>query len=301
MIVAAVVVVWRDRPDTLAALESLAAMGRPPDTVVCMAQQCSAPFLANLRTAGPPDCRVLDLRSNIGFAAAANRGIEEALRAGAEWVLLLNNDATVDPPCLQVCLAEVTQDPDVAVAGPAIRITDRPSQLWFAGGRHSYRFAFTRHRGLRGPSEHPPPSSDTDYVSGCCALVSSRAWQAIGPFREDFFLYYEDVDWCYRARRSGWRCRYIGQTLCSHALGVSSGQRGSLGLSAVTAYYLARNPMRFALDTTSLLLRVTRVVGMLAVWAPYNAVRLWQGRDWSAARSYLDGLIDAVRNRMGPR
>ncbi len=289
--------VWGDRPETAEALASLSAMEPAPDHVVCVAQECSEAFVSGL---GLPSSSVVRLTENLGFASAANLGVERALQSGAEWVLLLNNDATADPACLGACLEEVRSEERVAVVGPAVRITDRPEVLWFAGGRHHPWLAFTRHHGLGESARRPPPSRDVDYVSGCCFLLSSRAWRELGPFREDFFLYYEDVEWCHRARRAGWRCRYLGVTLCSHALGVSSGQRGSLGLSANTAYYLARNPLRFALETPQRWLRVTRVLGILVVWGAYNAGRL-RHADRSAARAYLEGTFDGWRGRMGRR
>jgi GT2 family glycosyltransferase len=297
----AVVVVWQDRPETEAALVSLATMSQPPDIVVCVLQECSGSFRRRLERLCVPGLSILERPDNLGFAAAANLGVEQALSSGAEWVLLLNNDATADPGCLAQCLAEATSDPTIAVAGPAVRIMDRPEQLWFAGGVHSELFAFTRHRGLGGPASEPPESSDTGYVSGCCALVSGAAWRTLGPFEEDFFVYYEDVEWCHRARAAGWRCRYVGATVCSHALGVSSGQRGSLGLSDTTAYYLARNPLHFALSTPSRWLRATRVVGILTIWGLYNAWRLRAAGSWGTVGSYLEGTRDAFAGRMGRR
>ena len=293
-------VAWRDRAETFAALESLAGMDRRPDVTVCVAQECSPESLRQLAQLDLGGLEVVAVGENLGFARAANLAMERLIELGVEWTLLLNDDATADPSCLTRCLEEVDLVPGAAVIGPAVRITDRPDRLWFAGGIHDRWLAFTRHRGLGSPSDRPPVSSDADYISGCCALVSTVAWREIGGFREDFFMYYEDVEWCYRARARGWRCRYVGETLCSHALGVSSGQRGSLGLSRNTAYYLARNPLRFALDTESRGMRWSRVVGILVVWGGYNAWRLARGHRAGAAGAYVRGTIDALEGRMGP-
>jgi len=298
--VGAVVVAWRDRPETLAALESLAAMNRRPEVILCVAQECSPESLRQMAQLGIDGLEVVAVGENLGFAGAANLGMARLLEQGVEWTLLLNNDATADARCLERCLEEADRAPGAAVVGPAVRITDRPDQLWFAGGIHDRRLAFTRHRGLGSPADRPPASSDADYVSGCCALLSSAAWRDVGAFREDFFMYYEDVEWCYRARARGWRCRYVGETLCSHALGVSSEQRGSLGLSPNTAYYLARNPLRFALDTGPRGMRWSRVVGIFVVWGGYNAWRLVRGHRTGAAGAYVRGTMDALRGNMGP-
>ena len=114
-------------------------------------------------------------------------------------------------------------------------------------------------------------------------------------------MYYDDTEWCQRARAAGWRCRYLGEVLCVHAVSASGGRRGSLGLSEDMAYYLARNPLRFALDTKGVVRRVSRVVGILTVYAVFNAWRTLRSRSPTIARAYLQGLADAVRAQMGPR
>ena len=102
-------------------------------------------------------------------------------------------------------------------------------------------------------------------------------------------------------RAAGWKCRYLGEVLCSHAVSASSDRRGSLGLSENMAYYLARNPLRCALETKGSLRRISRVAGLLTVWAGFNAWRTMRSGKPAIARAYVQGLADAVRGRMGPR
>jgi GT2 family glycosyltransferase len=299
--VAALTVTWRDCDDTLETLDSLAAMDPAPDHLICVAQELDPRALERLLSASPPGTTTIELDSNLGFAAAANLGIERACGLDVEYVLLVNNDATVTSDCLRHCLSEAHSDSRIAAVGPAIAFTDTPSELWYGGGRHSHLFGFTMHRGLRRPTSDPPPSADTDYIPGCCVLLSVAAWLAIGPFRVDYFMYHEDAEWGARARAAGWRLRYLGKVLCQHAVGVSSRQRGSLGLNENTAYYLGRNHLRFALDTPTRALRTSRVLGTLIIWSGYNAWRIVQSRRLAVGRSYLRGLRDAARGRMGPR
>jgi GT2 family glycosyltransferase len=298
---ASLTVNWGSPRDTLLALKSLDSMSTRPDLIICMDNGSSREHVAELRLGMPEDTILIELAENLGVAAANNLGMEYAIEREVEWTLLLNNDAIVDRDCLSRCIAEATKSERIAVIGPAVTFADHPNVLWFAGGEVSDWFAFPRHRGLRQEAANLPPSSDTAYVSTCCALVSSAAWKSAGPFRADYFMYYDDTEWCQRVRAAGWRCRYLGEVLCVHAVSASGGHRGSLGITENMAYYLARNPLRFALETKQVAHRISRVVGLLTVYAAYNAGRILRSRNPAIARAYIQGLTDAVRGQMGPR
>ena len=292
---------WSQPEYTLAALRSLAAMTPPPDMLIRVDNGTPGLGIEPVRDAVPKGTVLIDLPTNIGWPAAVNVGMEFALSHGADWILILNNDATVSPTCLKRCIEEGESHERVAIIGPAVAFHDRPDLLWFAGGEVNPWFAFTRHRGLMQPSSSPPASSETGFVSGCCFVVSATAWRVVGPFRADYFAYYEDAEWGQRARSLGWHCRYLGEVLCLHRVSVTWSTPGSLGLSAGMAYYLARNPLRFALETPQWFRRVARVLGIMVVWNGYNATRALRSRNTAVFRAYLQGLRDAFRGRMGKR
>lgn len=296
---AAVTVTWRSVDRCLAALKSIEAMTPCPAHLIVVAQELSPDDRDRLLHDAPDRTSFVFSDHNIGFSAAANRGIDLAVAAGAEWVLLVNDDATVAPRCLARCVEEFGASADrLAIVSPAIVFREDPDRIWYAGGRFNHWLGYTRHAGLRRPVGQLPPSSDTDYVPGCCALISALAWRAVGPYREDYFLYFEDADWCYRARQLGWHCRYVADVLCWHTVSASTGP-GSLGLTPVSAYYLARNPLRFALETPQWHLKITRLAGNLSVWLTYNLTRMVKARDRRVATAYWLGVLDALRSRMG--
>jgi GT2 family glycosyltransferase len=297
----AVVVAWHHPIETVQSLESIVAMNPRPERVICIAQEFTAEETATLRALAAPGLVLEFLDANLGFSAAANLGIEMATAGGAEWILLVNNDATVTTDCLAACLEEARRDAGVAVVGPAVVFSADADRVWYAGGMVSRRFAYLRHHHLRGARNALPPTADTGYVPGCCALIRAAAWADIGVYREDYFLYAEDAEWAERARAAGWRLRYLGRVLCHHDVSVSTGGRGSLGLVPTSAYYLARNPLRFALETRPWSLRCTRIAGILSIWLPYNLLRAARSRSRPVFESYWAGTVDALRGRMGPR
>jgi GT2 family glycosyltransferase len=298
--VAAVVVAWRELGATLEAVESLLASTTAFEPIVCVAQDYEPEDLRTLEHALAGH-EVIALEDNIGFAAAVNLAMGRALACGADWVLLLNNDATIDPSCVERCLAEASRHQRVAAVGPAIAYAHDPSRLWFAGAAQSRWLAVVWHRGHFARPGRLPASADSDYIPGCCVLVAASAWRDVGPLREDFFMYYEDAEWGERARARGWRLRYLGEMLCLHAMALSSGQQGSRLLAESAAYYLERNPLRYARETRQILLRLSRTAGVLTVWTGYNLTRVRPSQWPTVGRAVAQGLRDGWNGTMGRR
>jgi GT2 family glycosyltransferase len=119
--------------------------------------------------------------------------------------------------------------------------------------------------------------------------------------RDDYFMYFEDVDWGDRARQRGWQLRYLGEVLASHEMGGSSDHTGSRYMSSNTTYYLARNPLRFAIDTPTVALRVSRVFGTGIVWTLFNLTRIRPSEWPTSGRALIEGLLDGWQGRMGRR
>ncbi|MCU1488953.1 MAG: glycosyl transferase family 2, partial [Acidimicrobiaceae bacterium] len=202
--------------------------------------------------------------------------------------------------CIERCLDEVSRSERIALVAPAVVYAHDPERLWFAGGKSIDWLSLAWNRGPFDKAAHPPPSADCAHAPACCVLVSTAAWREVGPFREDFFMYFEDTEWCERARGAGWRIRYLGEVLCRHDIGSSSGQKGSRYLTETSGYYLSRNPLRQARDHRGPL-RVARLLSILTIWNAYNLTRI-RPAEWSTVgRACVEGLVDGWRGRMGRR
>jgi GT2 family glycosyltransferase len=159
---------------------------------------------------------------NRGFARAVNEGCR---RARGQWLLLLNPDVRVPEEFLDrvVESAErlVNADPRVGIVGFQLRHEDGsrqgstgpfPTLANVLAGLLRPR-SRRRCQPVRGPRRQPAP-----WVTGCCLLVRRECWEALGGFDEDFFLYYEDVDLCRRARAAGWSVWYEPAVRVTHFL-----------------------------------------------------------------------------------
>jgi GT2 family glycosyltransferase len=149
---------------------------------------------------------------NRGFARAVNEGCR---RARGQWFLLLNPDVRVPEEFLDRVLATAEQiageHPRAGVVGFRLRHADGsrqgstgpyPTLRSVIGGLFRRR-SRRRCRPLKGRHRRKVP-----WVNGCCLLVRRDCWRDLGGFDEDFFLYYEDVDLCRRARAAGWSVWY---------------------------------------------------------------------------------------------
>jgi GT2 family glycosyltransferase len=185
--------------------------------------------------------RVIANSENLGFAAAANQGLERALELGGEGVLLVNDDAVFRPDSVAALARALTGASDAAAATPKMRYADRPEILNGTGGMWDPMRGWAA---LRGDGETDVGQYDrlteADYPSGGCALLSSRAIREIGVFDPEYYLYYEDVDWGLRAARAGWRTLYVADAEVLHG-----GSRSTASDPARRRYYNVRNRLRF--------------------------------------------------------
>jgi hypothetical protein len=226
--------------------------------------------------------RILPLRTNAGFAVAVNRGIQAALAAGADGVWLLNNDAVPEPGALRPLVDALVGDAGTAATGSRIHDNGRPRRIWHAGGAIDAATGFTRHRGAGevDHGQHAEPA-EVEYVSGCSMLLRADAIRAIGPLDERFIMYYEETDWCARAREAGWTIRYVPASRVRHDVAgrENSGELGWMRL-------MVRNQLYFLYKHH----RAAWVPATLRVFRWPIASSLWRGRP-DGAWLGLRGLI----------
>jgi hypothetical protein len=270
---AAVVVTWEGGAATARCVESLLAQKPPPIEVVVVDNASGEPERARLR-AGPgsrPGVRLLLLDQNRQFAGGLNAGARAAFAAGADAVLLLNNDTVLAPGALGHLEAALAATPGAGIAGPRVLDLGQPTHVLSAGERHSLPLLCVPRTLLRYRRRGAAPYAVTG-VMGCALLVTRACFEAVGGFSEDIAVYYEDVDFCLAARRRG-----FGAVIAPEAVVYHDGLRGFLrGLTPWAAYLKARNPwlvVRRHGGAAALLAFVPAYAAMLATSALGYALR----------------------------
>jgi len=228
--VSAVVVNYKARDHLVECVRSLRAEGI--DDVV-VADNDSRDGSKEALARADHNARFLETGANMGYGTAANRG---ATLTVGDLLLVCNSDVVLEPGAVKAMAAVLDDDRRVAIVGPRVENLDGtlyPSPRTFPDlgmavghaflGQVAPRNRFTRRYRLLD-WDHGR-TLDADWVSGSCFLVRREAWVALGGFDEAYFMYAEDVDLCWRAKRAGWKVAFEPAARVIHAQGVSTDLR----------------------------------------------------------------------------
>lgn len=292
--VGVVVLNWRRPREILACLTSISAQAYPSYEIVVVDNGSANGSAQEIRRQFPA-IEVIENGQNLGFAAGSNVGIRHLVRRGADYLLLLNDDALCDPDVLHRMVALAEAEPDIGVLGPTIFYADEPgTTIWSAGGRVD-RLGRARH--LRENETHVgplPPPHNVDYVTGCALLIRRDVIERVGGLDERFFAYWEEVEWCARVRAAGFRVVHLPAARVWH--GIRAQERDT---SRFYQYLMTRNRLLYlecAAGRRAVVLAGLDVLRTAVSWRVKPRHR--------ALRPYSGTLLRAVRDfafrRFGP-
>lgn len=200
--------------------------------------------------------KLIKSRENLGFAGGNNLGIKDALKRGADYVLLMNNDVIISRNLVIQLIKVAENDNKIGLLAPKMYFAkgyefhkkrysekDLGKVIWYAGGKIDWDNIYSSHRGVDEVDKGQyDKQEETDVVNGACALIRAKVIKDIGYLDEKLFLYWEDADLSERARRAGWRVVYTPETYLWHKVAQASG----IG-SDLNDYFLTRNRMIFGM------------------------------------------------------
>lgn len=204
------------------------------------------------------DCHIIQSGENRGYAAGNNIGIRYALEQGADYVCILNNDVEVEPDFLTKLVQYMESVPDVGMTGPVVYEFEERNTIQSAG------FSIHVGRGsttplLQGKTKNAIRREKTaelcDGLSGTCLLVKREALEKAGLIPENYFLFFEEMEWCLNIRKKGYKLATVLTAGVYHKGSATLKKTGT-----VSRYYMARNQVLFvrrngtALDLCTFLL-----------------------------------------------
>lgn len=245
-----VVLNWNGWRDTDACLGSLAGLDYPSYRVVVVDNASTDGSEAQLR-ARHPHVTLLQSGANLGFAGGNNVGLRYALAEGANYVWLLNNDTLVEADALTQLVAKMQRDPGLGLCGSTLLYEAQRDRVQALGGaRYNRWLGSVRHLGQHQPRAQPidegAVEAQLDYLIGASLLASRAFLEQVGLLQDDYFLYFEELDWAARAR-GRFRLGYAAKSVVYHKEGSSIGGTGraKAAKSYTADLYALRNRVRF--------------------------------------------------------
>ncbi len=221
-------------------------------------------------------------KNNRGFSGGNNLGIRQALEKDADYILLLNNDTIVESDFLRRLVEVGERDRKAGILGPVI-YEHRTDKIHFNGGKINWLYTKGRH--IAGA---------TDYITGACMLVKREVIDKIGLMDEDYFLYCEDVDWCLRARKAGYRCVVVPEAKIWHKVSASAKPE-----SFSYIYYHARNGLLLAKKNAPFFIKIFAYKISLLVYCKQIIKLIFFPKKKFWARAIMRGLKDFYFGRFG--
>ena len=216
----------------------------------------------------------------MGFSGGVNRGIKYALKNGAEYMMLLNQDAVVEKGAIEELVRVIKQDKRIGICGPLVLNSDK--SIWSAGGivdkkRYSAGHIFKLHvvchpelgsgsqsieipKQVRNDGGRARNDSEcekqyeVEFISGCAMMIKKQVFEKIGFFDEPFFLYYEDADFCFRAKKAGFKSVFVPQAVVYHYCRKSADKEKN------KQYFMARNHLLFLKKHAPLKIKIREMI-----------------------------------------
>jgi GT2 family glycosyltransferase len=294
--VTVVVLNWNNLPDTIECLESLLAVTYPALRLLVVDNGSTDGSEAALR-ARFPGLELLQTGANLGFAGGNNAGMRHAFEHGADYVLLLNNDTTVDPGFVTALVDAARDHPRAGLLSSKILFFDRPNVIWYAGASFHPWPGWGRHRGYgQRDMAQFDRVEETDRPTGCSLLATRACCERVGLLRDEYFCYAEDLEWGLRARARGFQVLYVPESRVWHKVSRSTG--GARSTAAVR--YQTRNLLD-CVDTHLPLPMPFRVLRWAAILIAAGLGLFTQGiAVRKGASAIFQGGSDYFRGRWGP-
>lgn len=229
-------------------------------------------------------------KENLGFAGGNNVGIKYALENGADYVMLLNNDAIVAPDFLTELVNVGESDSRFGILGS--RIYEYGTEaIAFDGGKVNKWLTKGEHKAVEIKLQQ---LREVDYITGAAMLIKREVIKKIGLMREEYFLYYEDVDWCLRARKAGYKCILVPASRIWHKISATN-KEGSPSY----IYYHTRNGLMLAKFNGNMFQKIAAY--LIGAWILLKQILkiLFVPQKHIWAKSMTKGVIDFYIEKYG--
>lgn len=229
-----------------------------------------------------PFIRTLRSEKNLGFAGGNNLGINIAQ---GKYLFLLNNDIIITSDTIHLLVRRLASSNKIAGVSPLIRDYTEPHAIQFAGYTKLSSITLRNRAIGRGRiNKDRYPARRTPYLHGAAMLVKKKVVDKLGPMPEDYFLYYEELDWCTYMNMEGYELWYDPACEVWHKDSSSTGKG-----SPLQCYYLSRNRLLYAYRNIFNWKLYLSILYQLAVVCPKNILIALGKGEKEIAKAHWEG------------
>ena len=225
---------------------------------------------------------------NLGFAGGNNLGI---LRSTGRYIMLINNDTLIPDNSVMELIRFMDKNPRIGAASPKIHFLNPPGTIQYAG--YSDLTPVTLRNHIDGYSQTDTGQYDTPHETafnhGAAILVNRDALNKVGLMSEDYFLYYEELDWGMRFREKGYELWYLPQALIVHKESMSTGSD-----SPLKRYYLSRNRLLFTQRNRKGAVRILSYIYLITIASTKEIIVSLLKSRWDLAIAVFKGVKDFI-------
>lgn len=284
-----VLVNWNGLEHTLKCIDSLREISYANVTIILVDNGSEQKEVEKLREVS--DIRLIENPRNLGFTGGNNVGLKYAYDEGYDFIMMLNNDTTVEPGFLEPLLAAF--DESVGAVQPKICSMHETDIIWSAGGKLNPWIGLPTTIG-EGLSDHGSFDDfrELDWITGCALLFSRKMIEEVGYLDDDFFILFEDANWSLRCRHKGYKLNYVPASKIYHfesatAIARTKGKEGFR--SPFRQYINIRNHLFFVRKNLPARYLPTAYFYQIIKIAKYLLYYILRGR-WQKFRFTLRGV-----------
>lgn len=296
--VSIVILQFNNSEDTIKCLQFVKELDYPNFEVIVVDNNSEPPHFKNTENYLKSQEKVYSFqfiasRENFGYAGGNNLGIKRALENGANYILIFNNDVEVHPDLLEKLLRTAQADEKNGIVGPLINENNRLA----CGGKITWLKSELSHiecEGLNIEQTLYHILYGKYYIPGSCMLIKSQTIEKIGLLPEEYFLYFEDVDYCLKAFKTGLKCAITADAVINHR---QHGSTAKISPLFILRYHF-RNSLYFNRKNGPFWAKI-----LIYPWSLWiigkQLVKLAIHRHPEQSKAILKGVIDFYKGRMG--
>ena len=215
---------WNGKDDTIQCIKSLEKQLDVNQSILLIDNASSDGSVTKISKQFP-DIEILQLEKNFGFSGGMNRGLNHLRKNKPDFIIFMNNDVIVSDSFLEKLLNGINCNGKNNIFSPLICYNSDKDKIWYGGGLIKLWCGKITHLNIRKKKNdlNLNPYEVTDYISGCCLMISWDLVDKLKGFNESFNMYSEDVDLCIRAKKFNAKCFVVTESVIWHKISKSIG------------------------------------------------------------------------------